>query len=174
MMFWLPLMAGLLNAAFILDLMVTVFTGRSLAETISGTAGNSVAEAVVANIPTDPLLFWTLMLSILVIVCTIECVVIYVAFYSDISQCATCFSDNVDDSGSQHDIVNGASATGSDIRIGNIPGNPLDSVIRHGRFPRNPSGNPPTNRHASHPYGDSSHVPAYRTMSRSDHKGGKT
>lgn len=89
-MFWIPLMAGVMNAMFILDLLVTLFTGTSLAEYIGGTTDNSVAQAVVDNIPTDPTLFWILAISILVVVCTIECLVIYVAFYSDISQCHNC------------------------------------------------------------------------------------
>ena len=50
-------------------------------------SGNTVASAITENIPTDPVVFWLLSGFILVFVCAIECLLIYIAFYSDISQC---------------------------------------------------------------------------------------
>ena len=86
-MMWIPLMSGIINAVFILDLLVTLSTGDGLAALLVDASHNSVAQAVVANIRTDPLVFWLLAGFILVFVCAIECLLIYIAFYSDISQC---------------------------------------------------------------------------------------
>ena len=85
--FWVPLLAGILNAAFILDLVVTLGTGESLGSLLSDSTGNSVAQAVIDNIPTDPTVFWLMAGFILAVVCALECIVIYLAFYSDISEC---------------------------------------------------------------------------------------
>ena len=49
MIFWVPLLAGLLNASFILDLIVTLGTGDSLGSLLSDSTGNTVAKAVVDN-----------------------------------------------------------------------------------------------------------------------------
>ena len=87
MIFWVPLLAGLLNASFILDLIVTLGTGDSLGSLLSDSTGNTVAKAVVDNIPTDPTAFWLLAGFILFFVCALECIVIYIAFYSDVSKC---------------------------------------------------------------------------------------
>ena len=85
--FWVPLLAGILNAAFILDLVVTLGTGESLGSLLSDSTGNTVAKAVVDNIPTDPTVFWMMSGFILFMVCALECIVIYLAFYSEISEC---------------------------------------------------------------------------------------
>lgn len=85
--FWVPLLAGVLNAAFILDLVVTLGTGESLGSLLSDSTGNTVAKAVVDNIPTDPTVFWMMSGFILFTVCALECIVIYLAFYSEVSQC---------------------------------------------------------------------------------------
>ena len=85
--FWVPLLAGILNAAFILDLVVTLGTGESLGSLLSDSTGNTVAKAVVDNIPTDPTVFWMMSGFILFMVCALECIVIYLAFYSEVSQC---------------------------------------------------------------------------------------
>ena len=87
MIFWVPLLAGLLNASFILDLVVTLGTGESLGSLLSDSTGNTVAKAVIDNIPTDPTVFWMMAGFILFFVCALECIVIYLAFYSEISQC---------------------------------------------------------------------------------------
>ena len=87
MIFWVPLLAGLLNASFILDLVVTLGTGESLGSLLSDSTGNTVARAVVDNIPTDPTVFWLMAGFILLFVCALECIVIYLAFYSEISAC---------------------------------------------------------------------------------------
>ena len=87
MIFWVPRLAGVLNACFILDLVITLGTGESLGSLISDSTGNTVARAVVDNIPTDPLVFWLMAGFILFFVCAVECIVIYLAFYSEISQC---------------------------------------------------------------------------------------
>ena len=86
-MYWVPLLAGILNAAFILDLASTLFTGESLGSLIGGASGNSVASAIVGAIPTDPLVFWTAAGFILLFVCAMECLVIYVALYSGADRC---------------------------------------------------------------------------------------
>ena len=85
--FWIPFLAGVLNAAFILDLVVTLGTGESLGSLLSDSTGNTVAKAVVDNIPTDPMVFWMMSGFILFMVCALECIVIYLAFYSEVSQC---------------------------------------------------------------------------------------
>lgn len=85
-MMWIPLMSGILNGFFILDLIVTLGTGDSLASLLVDYTGNSVAQAVIANIPTDPMMFWILAGFILTAVCAIECMLIYIAFYSDVSE----------------------------------------------------------------------------------------
>jgi short subunit fatty acids transporter len=90
LMYWIPLLAGILNASFILDLMVTLGTGESLGSLLSDASGNSVAAAIVENIPTDPTVFWMISGFILFFVCAIECLVIYLAFYSDVSECKKC------------------------------------------------------------------------------------
>ena len=82
--FWVPLLAGLLNAGFILDLLVTLGTGESLGSLVTDCTGNSVANAVLDNIPTDPTVFWLMAGFILLFVCALECMVIYLAFYSDV------------------------------------------------------------------------------------------
>jgi hypothetical protein len=87
MIFWVPLLAGLLNASFIMDLLVTLGTGDSLGSLLSDATGNTVAKAVIDNIPTDPTVFWLMAGFILFFVCAIECIVIYIAFYSDVSEC---------------------------------------------------------------------------------------
>ena len=84
---WIPLMSGIINAVFILDLIVTLSTGDDLAHLLLDASGNTVASAITENIPTDPVVFWLLSGFILVFVCAIECLLIYIAFYSDISQC---------------------------------------------------------------------------------------
>jgi len=89
MIFWVPLLAGLLNACFILDLVVTLGTGQSLGSLLSDATGNTVAKAVVDNIPTDPTVFWLMAGFILFFVCALECIVIYLAFYSEISDCGS-------------------------------------------------------------------------------------
>ena len=91
-MYWVPLLAGDINAGFILDLLVTIATGESLAELLCDVSGNTVATAVVDNIPSDPLVFWVVAGFILFFVCAIECLVIYIAFYSDAERC-TCRTD---------------------------------------------------------------------------------
>ena len=83
-MYWVPLITGVLNGVFILDLFVTLATGQSIASIIVDASHNSVAEAIVANIPTDPVVFWLLAGFILVFVCAIECLLIYLSFYADI------------------------------------------------------------------------------------------
>ena len=88
--FWVPLLAGILNAAFILDLVITRATGASLGSLLSDSTGNSVANAVIDNIPTDPMVFWLMSGFILAVVCALECIVIYLAFYSEISECGSC------------------------------------------------------------------------------------
>ena len=85
MIFWVPLLAGLLNASFILDLIITLGTGSSLGSLISDSTGNTVAKTIVDNIPTDPTVFWLMAGFILFFVCALECIVIYLAFYSEIS-----------------------------------------------------------------------------------------
>lgn len=85
--FWVPLLAGLLNASFILDLVVTLGTGESLGSLLSDATGNTVAKTIVDNIPTDPTVFWLMAGFILFFVCALECIVIYLAFYSEISDC---------------------------------------------------------------------------------------
>ena len=86
-MMWIPLMSGIINAVFILDLIVTLTTGDDLAHLLLDASGNTVASAITENIPTDPAVFWLLSGFILVFVCAIECLLIYIAFYSDISKC---------------------------------------------------------------------------------------
>ena len=49
MIFWVPLLAGLLNASFILDLVVTLASGDSLGSLLSDATGNTVAKAIVDN-----------------------------------------------------------------------------------------------------------------------------
>ena len=88
--FWVPLLAGILNAAFILDIIITLSTGESLGSLLSNSSGNSVANAVIDNIPTDPMVFWLMSGFILAVVCALECIVIYLAFYSEISDCGSC------------------------------------------------------------------------------------
>ena len=83
--FWVPLLAGLLNASFILDLVVTLGTGESLGSLLSDATGNTAAKTIVDNIPTDPTVFWLMAGFILFFVCALECIVIYIAFYSEIS-----------------------------------------------------------------------------------------
>ncbi len=95
MIFWVPLLAGLLNASFILDLVVTLASGDSLGSLLSDATGNTVAKAIVDNIPTDPTVFWMLSGFILFFVCALECLVIYIAFYSDVSECGKCRESNV-------------------------------------------------------------------------------
>ena len=90
MIFWVPLLAGILNASFIMDLLVTLGTGESLGSLLSDATGNTVAKAVVDNIPTDPTVFWMMAGFILFFVCALECIVIYIAFYSDVSECNRC------------------------------------------------------------------------------------
>jgi len=82
-MFWLTMITGIINAVFILDLLVTIGTGESFASLLVDYSDNTVATAVVANIPTDPMMFWLISGLILFFVCTIECLLIYIAFYSD-------------------------------------------------------------------------------------------
>ena len=82
-MFWIALMGGVVNAVFILDLLVTLTTGEGLGNLLVDSTGNSVAEMVMANIPTDPMMFWILSGFILTMVIAIECLLIYLAFYSD-------------------------------------------------------------------------------------------
>ena len=86
-MYWVPLLAGVLNAAFILDLVATLATGESLGSLIGGASGNSVASVIVGAIPTDPLIFWAAAGFILLFVCAMECLVIYVALYSGAGRC---------------------------------------------------------------------------------------
>jgi len=86
-MYWVPLLAGVLNAGFILDLLVTISTGDSLAKLLCDVSGNTVATKVVDSIPTDPAVFWIAAGFVLFFVCAIECLVIYIAFYSDIERC---------------------------------------------------------------------------------------
>lgn len=81
-MFWLPLMTGIINAVFILDLIVTLSTGDSLASLLVDATHNSVAQTIVHSIPTDPAVFWIVSGFVLVLVCSIECVLIYLAFYA--------------------------------------------------------------------------------------------
>ena len=69
---WIPLMSGIINAVFILDLIVTLSTGDDLAHLLLDASGNTVASAITEN---------------MVFVCAIECLLIYIAFYSDISKC---------------------------------------------------------------------------------------
>ena len=88
--FWIPLLAGALNAMFILDLLITLATGESLGSLLSDSTGNTVAKAIVDNIPTDPTVFWLMSGFILFFVCALECIVIYLAFYSEISECRRC------------------------------------------------------------------------------------
>ncbi len=88
--FWVPLLAGVLNAAFILDLVITLSTGASLGSLISDATGNTVAKAIVDNIPTDPTVFWLMAGFILFFVCALECIVIYLAFYSEIGRGCRC------------------------------------------------------------------------------------
>ena len=95
MIFWVPLLAGILNASFIMDLLVTLGTGESLGSLLSDATGNTVAMAVVDNIPTDPTVFWMMAGFILFFVCALECIVIYIAFYSDVSQCNRCKEANM-------------------------------------------------------------------------------
>jgi len=87
MIFWVPMLAGLLNASFILDLVVTIASGESLGSLISDSTGNTVAKTIVDNIPTDPMVFWLMAGFILFFVCALECIVIYLAFYSEVSDC---------------------------------------------------------------------------------------
>ena len=95
MIFWVSLLAGLLNASFILDLVVTLASGDSLGSLLSDATGNTVAKAIVDNIPTDPTVFWMLSGFILFFVCALECLVIYIAFYSDVSECGKRRESNV-------------------------------------------------------------------------------
>lgn len=81
-MFWLPLMTGVINAVFILDLIVTLSTGDSLASLLVDATHNSVAQTIVGSIPTDPAVFWIVSGFVLVLVCSIECVLIYLSFYA--------------------------------------------------------------------------------------------
>ena len=71
---WIPLMSGIINAVFILDLIVTLTTGDDLAHLLLDASGNTVASAITENIPTDPVVFWLLSGFILVFVCAIFCV----------------------------------------------------------------------------------------------------
>ncbi len=82
----IPLMSGIINAFFILDLIVTLGTGENLASLLVDASGNSVAQAVIDNIPTDPVMFWILAGFILFAVIAIECLLIYIAFYSESSE----------------------------------------------------------------------------------------
>lgn len=109
MIYLLPLLAGILNAAFILDLIVTLSTGESLGSLLSDASGNSVASAIVENIPTDPTVFWLMAGFILFFVCALECLVIYIAFYSDVSECRKCMEtcDVRNQTGSQKDVRKG-------------------------------------------------------------------
>lgn len=109
MIYLLPLLAGILNAAFILDLIVTLSTGESLGSLLSDASGNSVASAIIANIPTDPTAFWLMAGFILFFVCALECLVIYIAFYSDVSECRKCMEtcDVRNQTGSQNDVWKG-------------------------------------------------------------------
>lgn len=81
-MFWLPLMTGVINAVFILDLIVTLSTGDSLASLLVDASHNTVAQTIVGSIPTDPAVFWIVSGFVLMLVCSIECVLIYLAFYA--------------------------------------------------------------------------------------------
>ena len=90
MIFWIPFLAGLVNASFILDFIVTLGTGESMGSLLSDATGNTVAKAIVDNIPTDPMVFWLMAGFILFFVCALECIVIYLAFYSEISECRRC------------------------------------------------------------------------------------
>ena len=83
-MYWIPLVSGMLNGLFIIDLLVTLTTGESIASIIVDASHNSVASAVISAIPTDPVVFWLLAGFILVFVCAIECLLIYLSFYADI------------------------------------------------------------------------------------------
>lgn len=87
-MFWIALLSGIVNAVFILDLMVTMFTGAGLGTLLTHSDENSVAKAIIANIPTDPATFWILSGFILAVVIAIECLLVYLAFYSDPDRCA--------------------------------------------------------------------------------------
>lgn len=82
-MFWVALMGGVVNAVFILDLLVTLATGEGLGNLLVDSTGNSVAQVVIDNIPTDPMMFWILSGFILTMVIAIECLLVYLAFYSD-------------------------------------------------------------------------------------------
>ena len=86
--FWIPMLAGILNASFIMDLLVTLASGESLGSLLSDATGNTVAKTIIDNIPTDPTVFWMMSGFILFFVCAIECIVIYIAFYSDVSECS--------------------------------------------------------------------------------------
>ncbi len=110
MIYLLPLLAGILNAAFILDLIVTLSTGESLGSLLSDASGNSVASTIIANIPTDPTVFWLMAGFILFFVCALECLVIYIAFYSDVSECRKCMEtcDVHGSSDSKNGIRNGS------------------------------------------------------------------
>ena len=88
--FWVPLLAGLLNASFILDLLITLGTGDSLGSLLSDATGNTVAKTIVDNIPSDPTAFWLMSGFILFFVCALECIVIYVAIYSEFSGNGCC------------------------------------------------------------------------------------
>ena len=93
--FWIPLLAGALNAMFILDLLITLATGESLGSLLSDSTGNTVATAIVDNIPTDPTVFWLMSGFILFFVCALECIVIYIAFYSEVSERCKCPNQEV-------------------------------------------------------------------------------
>ena len=66
-------------------------TGESLGSLLSDATGNTVAKTIVDNIPTDPTVFWLMAGFILFFVCALELVVIYVAFYSDVSACRAAY-----------------------------------------------------------------------------------
>lgn len=82
-MFWIPVCVGILNAYLVLDLLVTICTGSSIDTLFVEGSGNSVAKAIIDNIPGDPATFWICCAAVLAVVGAIEYVMIYTAFYSD-------------------------------------------------------------------------------------------
>lgn len=82
-MFWIALITGVINAVFILDLLVTLATGSSLAMLLTRSTDNTVASAVISAIPTDPTTFWIVSGFVIAFVCSIEVLLIYLAFYAD-------------------------------------------------------------------------------------------
>lgn len=85
-MFWVPFCVGILNAWFMIDFLVTICTGESMAKLIVG-KDNALVSTITENIPTDPVQFWICSALIIVFVCIVECIAIYIAFYSDRSEC---------------------------------------------------------------------------------------